>query len=345
MSRICLYYKPQPETDRWVRGDRFIRPIVRRILRGKPRAGGVDRVFLNLILGLDRLGLDYVVNLPFRKLRPDDRVGVIGRGRHVLEGYDRPNPIVGAIALMTHPSEWPTLCDEYPVVTYLSHSEWVNDLYRPYFGDRCMLWPVGIDTRAWAPDTSVKKSVDVLIYDKARRLTDQHEELYGSVRAAVEKFGLTSETVVYGEHAPSDFKASLARSRCMVFLSPHESQGLAYQEAMSMGVPIVAWDPGESTDPERFKWGTPHIATTSVPFFEPRCGVRFRRPPEFAHALALLLERSRSGQLDPRGYILETLTVERSSQRFVDYLNESRTPAGLARISPSARRLVPLASS
>lgn len=345
MSRICLYYKPLPETDRWVSGDRFVRPLIRRIIRGRPRPGGVDRVFLNLVLGLDRLGLDYVINLPFNKVRPDDRVGVIGRGRHVLEGYDLPNPIVGAIALMTHPSEWPTLCDEYPVVTYLSHSEWVNDLYRPYFGDRCMLWPVGIDTREWAPVTSVNKSVDVLIYDKARRLTNQHEELYGAVRAAIANLGLSSETVVYGHHSPAEFKASLARSRSMAFLSPHESQGLAYQEAMSMGVPIIAWDPGESHDPERFKWGTPHIATTSVPFFEPRCGVRFRLPSDFPDALALLLERSRAGELDPRGFILDSLTVERSSQRFVDYLNESRSSAATARISPSARRLGPLPGS
>ena len=338
MSRICLYYKPHPETDRWVSGDRFVRPLVRRIIRGKPRPGGVDRVFLNLKLGLDRLGLDYLVNLPFSKLRPDDRVGVIGRGRHVLEGYDRPNPIVGAIALMTHPSEWPTLCDEYPVVTYLSHCEWVNDLYRPYFGDRCMLWAVGIDTQEWAPATNVKKSVDVLIYDKTRRFRDSHAELHRAVGAAIRTLGLTSETLVYGQYSPAEFKESLARSRCMAFLSAHESQGLAYQEAMSMGVPIVAWDPGICEDPERFKWGTPHIATTTVPFFEPRCGVRFRLPGEFADALALVLEQSRAGELDPRSYVLDRLTVERASGHFVDYLNESRTPAGMARISPLARR-------
>jgi hypothetical protein len=340
MSRICLYYKRHPETDRWVRGDRFVRPAVRRLIRGKPRPSGVDRVFLNLMLGLDRLSMDYVVNLPFSKLRSDDRIGVIGRGRHVLDGYDRPNPIVAAIALMTHPSEWPTLCDEYPVTTYLSHSEWVNDLYRPYFGDRCMLWPVGIDTREWAPATATSKSVDVLIYDKTRRFTDPHEDLHQAVAAGIEKLGLSSQTLVYGEHTPAEFKASLARSRCMAFLSPHESQGLAYQEAMSAGVPIVAWDPGESEDPERHKWGTPHISTKSVPFFDDRCGTRFQSPAEFHGALALLLERAQSNRLDPRAFILENLTVERCSQKFVDYLNESRTAGGEARISPLARRAV-----
>jgi hypothetical protein len=52
MSRFCLYYTREPEKDRWIFGDRYIRPLVRRLLRGKPRPSGVDRVFINLCLGL-----------------------------------------------------------------------------------------------------------------------------------------------------------------------------------------------------------------------------------------------------------------------------------------------------
>ena len=340
MSRICLYYKQHPEPDRWIRGDRLIRPIVRRVVRGKSRPGGVDRVFLNLLLGLDRLSIDYVVNLPFKKLRADDRVGVIGRGRHVLRGYERANPIVAAIALMTHPSEWPTLCDEYPVVTYLSHSKWVNDIYCPYFGDRCMLWPVGIDTQEWAPVAGAAKTIDVLIYDKTRRFLDHHQQLHHAVQASLAKRGLTSKLLVYGGYSPAEFKASLAQARCMAFLCAHESQGIAYQEAMAMGVPVVAWDPGECEDPERFKWGTPYIATTSVPFFDERCGTRFRLADEFDAALSTLLNRMADGQLDPRAYMLEHLTVEHCSLAFVRYLDESQTQAAASRLSPvwAARR-------
>src|SRR5260370_7424478 len=67
---------------------------------------------------------------------------------------------------MTHPSEWPTLCDDYPIAFYLQHSEWTNNVYRPYFGDKCRIWPVGIDTNAWRPSASSRKSYDILIYDK-----------------------------------------------------------------------------------------------------------------------------------------------------------------------------------
>ena len=142
MNRLCLYYRPEPERDRWVPGDRFVRPIVRRLLRGQPRPGGLDKVFINLRLGLDRLGLPYIVNLPFRQLHPTDRVAVLGCGRHCLDGYRQPNPIVAGIGLMTHPSEWPTLCTDYPVVRYLQHSAWCDAVYRPYFSEHCAIWPV-----------------------------------------------------------------------------------------------------------------------------------------------------------------------------------------------------------
>src|ERR1700732_5033643 len=128
MSRICLYYRPFPESDRWLPGDRYMRPWLRRLARGKPRPSGVDKVFVNLCLGLDRLDIPYHVNLPFKALNFEDHVGVLGCGRQSLEGYDYPIPIVAGIGLMTYPTEWPSLCDDYPVVFYLQHSEWANDV-------------------------------------------------------------------------------------------------------------------------------------------------------------------------------------------------------------------------
>ncbi len=130
MGRICLTYRAEPERDRWIPGDRWIRPVVRRLIRGRPRPGGLDRVFINLCLGLDRIGMKYEVNLPFSRLRPDDLAGVLGIGRHCMQGYSRNRPLVAGIGLMTHPSQWPTLFQDYPVACYLQHSEWTATVYR-----------------------------------------------------------------------------------------------------------------------------------------------------------------------------------------------------------------------
>lgn len=324
MSRICLYYRPLPETDRWIRGDRWVRPLIRRVIRGRPRPSGVDMVFINLRRGLDRLGIPYLVNPPFSSLQEDDRVGVLGRGRACLAGYDRPNPIVAGIALMTHPSEWPTLCDDYPVVTYLQHSAWAADVYRRYYGDRSKVWPVGIDTDRWRP-SGAPKTVDFLVYDKFHWDAERHrEELLQPALRRLGELGLSYELVRYGQYGRDEYEGALARARAMLFLSPHESQGLAYQECLSAGVPVLAWDQGACLDPERFAWGDPVIPATSVPYFDERCGMRFAGAADFAPTLDAFVDALRSDSFAPREYVLEHLTLERCATGFVRHLDDAR---------------------
>jgi hypothetical protein len=318
LSRLCLYYRLEPEKDRWLPRDRYVRPLVRRIVRGKPRPGGLDKVFINLCLGLDKLGVSYAANPPFRAIGREDLVGVLGRGRHVLKGYDRPNPIVAGIGMMTHPSEWPTLCSDYPVVKYLQHCGWANDIFVPYFGARCGIWPVGIDTEAWKPQAIGLKTTDFLIYDKVRWDHDRYEaSLIQPVRFELNRRGLSFTEIRYGFYKQEDFRALLKRCRAMIFLCEHETQGLAYQECLSSGVPILAWDQGWWLDPNRFNWGQVETPATSVPYFDERCGRTFADISEFPDRLSEFWEEFVAGAFRPREYILENLTLEKCAKDFL----------------------------
>lgn len=320
-----LVYRPPPEVDRWFPGDRWLRPVVRRLIRGAPRPSGIDKVFLNLAAGLRELGIPFRVNRPWHEIQPGDRVGVIGRDRACLAGYDRPNGIVAGVALMTHPSEWPRLCVEYPVKRYVQHCEWAIALYRPYYGaHRCAIWPVGIDTAAWRPVAAARPLVDFLLYNKVRWEQERYErELLAPLRAELGRAGLGFEEIRYGHYQPAEYRAALRRSRALLFVCEHESQGLAYQEAMAAGVPVLAWDPGEWLDPARFAWGTPRVTATSVPYFDARCGERFRHAGEFPAQLGLFQDRLRQGRYHPRDYVLENLTLAHCAQRYLDLLDEA----------------------
>ena len=323
LSRLCLYYRLEPERDRWVPGDRFVRPFIRRIVRGKPRPGGLDKVFINLCLGLDKLGISYVVNQPFSRVGREDLVGVLGRGRQVLNGYDRSNPIVAGIGMMTHPIEWPTFCSDYPVVKYLQHCKWANDIFIPYFGQRCAIWPVGIDTESWKPRPADYKTTDFLIYDKVRWNHDQYEtSLIQPIRLELDRRGLSFAEIRYGFYKQEEFRRLLERCRAMIFLCEHETQGLAYQECLSSGVPILAWDQGWWLDPNRFGWNQAETPATSVPYFDERCGIRFANISEFPDRLNKFWEAFLAGNLHPRDYILENLTLEKCAQDFIRIAEE-----------------------
>jgi hypothetical protein len=320
MSRTCLYYRNPPEADRWIPGDRFVRPLARRIIRGKPRLSGVDKVFHNLCLGLDSLGLEYLVNPPFKELKPDDRVGVLGRGRHSLQGYKAKNPLVAGIALMSHPSEWPTLCEEYPVARYLQHSAWANDIYRPYFGDRCAIWPVGIDTERWHPG---EPTDTILVYDKIMWNRDVvRPPLFSHICESVSRKGLAVETIAYGHYTEREYWGLLQRVKGMIFLCEHESQGIAYQECLSCGVPVLAWDQGRCLDPNRFAWGQPDIPATSVPYFDARCGERFLGVDDFDEKLTMFLAKIDASVYFPRDYVVENLGLRGSAERFLSFFEQ-----------------------
>ena len=150
-GRLVIYFRMEKEKDRFIKGDGYLIPFLRRIIKGK-KISGVGRVFVNLCHSFNLLGIKYMVNLPFNKLQPKDRLIVLGLGKYALEGYQQENKIVAGIALMTHPSEWPNLCEEYPIAKYLQHSDWAKKLYEPYYGnDVCDTWFAGIDTQRWKP--------------------------------------------------------------------------------------------------------------------------------------------------------------------------------------------------
>lgn len=326
MDRICLYFRSEPERDRWAPGDRYLRPLVRRLVRGRPRAGGIDKVFTNLCLGLDLLGVPYLTNLPFGQLRSTDRVAVLGRGRHSLQGYDRSNPIVAGIGLMTHPSEWPTLCQDYPVAFYLQHSEWACDVYRPFFKEKCRVWPVGIDTNAWRPSDRGAKRFDFLIYDKIRWDRDEYvPRILDVIKDTLNRRKLTFTELRYGNYDEQQYREALASCRAMIFLCEHESQGLAYQECLASGVPVLAWDQGRCLDPNRFAWGEPDIPATSVPYFDARCGLRFRDIEEFPRVLTQFLDFQAAGAFAPSDYVNEHLTLEQCARRFLAILEDAQS--------------------
>ena len=321
-ERICLYFVGPAEKDRWLWGDRFIRPSVRRVLRGRPSIGGVERVFINLCLGLDRLGVDYKKNLPFKKLKSGDRVGVIGRCREALSGYKSSCPIVAGPVLMNGPQDWPDLFEEYPVKFYLQHCEWAREVYVPFFGEeRCKLWPVGIDTDEWAPREQVGKEFDVLLYNKIRwQHVKQEKYLVEPVRQELTKRGLSFKEFKYGNYSIGDYRAALHKARAMLFLCEHESQGIAYQEALSSNIPVLAWDQGWCLDPNFFSEGSPVIKASSVPFWDERCGERFRDIAEFPDVLNLFWTGICEGKYYARQFILDNLTLEKCASQYLKLL-------------------------
>jgi glycosyltransferase involved in cell wall biosynthesis len=314
---LNLFYQ-EPDPDRWVAFDRYPRRMLRRLVRGRPRPGGQRMVFLNLMKGLDRLGVPYRVNdFAHARRSPEELACIIGKP-HVLFEREWKNPVLFGASVFSHPLDCPDLFDRYPVRRMLVPGEWMRRMCEPYYGDRVTPWPVGIDTDEWCPGPA-SKSTDLLVYDKVRWEHERHEQaLIEPIRAVLRKAGRNFEEIRYGAYQPAELKAALARCRAAVFLCEHETQGLAYQQMLSSGVPVLAWDRGGCwQDPEYYPDRVQFGPVTSVPYWDERCGARFTSGDDFAPAFERFWDAVHAGTFAPREYVLENLTLERCAHKYL----------------------------
>lgn len=328
MNPLNIFYE-EPQVDRWVRYDRYPRRVLRRTLRGAPRPGGTTRVFLNLCAGLSRLGVLYRVNdFRYAERHPDEVVGIIGKP-HVLNKVEWKNPILFGAAVYSHPSDDPDLLSRLPVSRVLVPGEWMRRMCEPFWGERVSVWPVGIDTNKWSPGPASEKDVDVLLYDKVMWEREEAESrLIEPIAEHLTRRNLRFVTLRYGSYREDEFRVLLARSRMMIFLCEHETQGIAYQQALSCAVPILAWDRGGHwPDPSYYPHKVRFESVSSVPYWDKRCGVRFTDIEDFEEKFEEFLRRQWEQEFCPREYILENLTLKKCAQQYVRFYAEAARPA------------------
>lgn len=320
---LNLFYE-EPEDDRWFLLDRYPRRLVRRLLRGKSRPGGQMRLFLNLRAGLERIGVPYRVNdYGYARRHPHEVACIVGKP-HVLDKTEWVNPILFGAAVHSHPSDAPDLLTKYPIRKILVPGDWMRQMCEPAWGDQVNAWPVGIDTCKWVHSSPEEKDIDVLLYDKVRWEHERFEdELIAPVVSHLERRRKSYIKLRYGFYREEEFHDLLARSRMMIFLCEHETQGIAYQQALSCGVPILAWDrSGYWRDPFYYPHKVKFAPVTSVPYWDERCGMKFRDAEDFSAQFDRFQEAVESRVFAPRDYILENLTLEKCAERYVEIVRE-----------------------
>lgn len=315
---LNLFYE-EPDGDRWLPFDRYPRRIARRLLRGPPRIWGHRRTFLNLCAGLDRIGVGYRVNdFGHARRNPRELACIVGKP-FVLDKMAWRNPILFGPATFDHPIDDPGLLERSPVRKIVLCGPWMREMWKPYWDEHIITWPVGIDTEAWRPTSASAKRFDVLLYDKVHWERDRYEgELIEPIRDALRAAGRSFREIRYGFYREEEFRAALDECRAMIFLCEHETQGIAYQQALASGVPILAWNRrGAWRDPAFYPDRVVFAPVSSIPYWDERCGDEFATPAEFATAWGRFWEAVQRGAFDPRAYIMENLTLEKCAANYV----------------------------
>ena len=284
-------------------------------------------VYQNLKKGLNRVGIPYRDN-DFRYIRrhPDELMCIVGKP-HLLFEYDWPNPIVFGASIFDHPVACPEFWERYPnVQKMLIPGPWMRDMFAEHYPEEKLeVWPVGIDVQEWKPERPREKKPErILLYDKILwQKEERRESIFEPVRQFLEERGIQLEVLRYGNYFPEDLKAALQRCRAAVCFCEHETQGIAYQQMLASGVPILAWDrQGYWEDPNFFPNQVRYRPVTSVPYWDERCGMKFETADEFVDRFSDFWERVQAGEFVPRDYVVENLTLEKCARWYADIADE-----------------------
>jgi glycosyltransferase involved in cell wall biosynthesis len=324
---LNVFYE-EPNPDRWFKYDRYPRKLIRRIIRGKERPGGVMMVALNLIEGLKRLNVPYRFNdYSYIRKHPDETACIIGKP-HLLFEKKWTNPVILGAGIFSHPSDFPNILKDHPnVKRLLVPGDWMVDMFKPYYGDKVTAWPTGIDTNKWHPMHG-NKTFDFLIYDKVKWDQEQHHaELLSSILKTVTKHGLSYQTITYGYYDHDELKEKLSSCKAAIFLSKSETQGLAYQQILSTNTPILAWNRGGYwEDPDYYPHRVRYQPVSSVPYWDGRCGEKFSNAADFEESMLRFLNQLHG--FKPREYIMENLTLEICAAKYLDIYQEVQKELG-----------------
>lgn len=306
---------------RAVSGVRGLARLAYRTARRRQPYTGYYTAFRNLVRSLTAQGLEVRVNdFAAARRMPHRAIGICGYRSVFPKLASLENPALAFHAEFGGPEQVLDRTAGVNVKLFALGCAWPGELYRDRLGDRMRSLFVAIDTEAWPDLADQPKSLDYLIYDKIRwRRETRVPELLEPLRAELDGMGRSHETLRYGHHHLGAFRQGLARARAMIFICEHETQGLAYQEAMSSNVPILAWDEGELVDPNQKPFLPAGARVSSVPYFDADCGLTFT-----AAEARDALRRFDAARADfaPRRFVQKTLSLEAGARAFLDLYEE-----------------------
>lgn len=263
---------------------------------------GPGKVVSNLSKGLEMNGIEVLHNqygdyngclqawgTPIRQMNSDTVVG--------------PN-------LCVLPTELPWIWNHFD--NMVVPSGWVKEMYESF---NCVkvgktklhVWAVGIDTDRFCPSNE-KKEWDVLLYAKHR---DGDIDM---VLRHLEAMGLRVIILRYGHYTEEELIIAARKSKCCVLLTKTESQGIGYQEILSMGVPCYVLDKDVWDDYAGYSF-----PASSVPYFDEKCGVIEKN----MNCFSPFYEKLKI--FNPREYIVDYLSLRNSAKNYEDLLKGNTT--------------------
>lgn len=182
----------------------------------------------------------------------------------------------------------------------------INDLGYELNEKQLIVSPIGI-----APEEECKRPRNYerntcLIYIKKRKI----EEL-DQILKILKNAGVHYKIFEYGKYRNSDLIQHAKNSEFGIIINKTESQGIATQEIMSTGLPLIV-----NGEKENNFWDT-KLSGSAVPYWSDDCGIIIDSLENFEEDLSNFLQNIKS--YNPINLIIKNLTFEQTEKNLIKH--------------------------
>lgn len=280
---------------------------------------GPKKVLINTLKGLDALDVKYVLNQPINEYQynwiHDNQEAIIEAGfveKPVLVG---PNTAV-------LPKDLPLFRKKLPEGSiYLHPGKWSVEVWQflGYNEAKLDVWPVGIDIEQFM-DIPKENKTKILLYFKKRNLN-----LLERAKQILENLSLEYVLIHYGFYEEREYQEALQKCKFGIWIGCSESQGIGLEEALATNLPLIVLNAtslfdNEDTNQYHFPLNLKDIETTTVPYFDKRCGIVINTIDDLEKSIDIMNENIT--QYQPRKFIQEYLSLQSTTKQFINFFNQ-----------------------
>lgn len=229
-------------------------------------------------------------------------------------------PCVVGPNLFVMPSDLPWCIGKMDHLLYLHPAKWTVDAWENLGFSKCKLksWPAGIDCQQFQVNRR-ENSSEIMLYIKKRP-----EFIKERVLNDLMQFNFRINYIEYGNYTEYNFKNTLRNSAFGVWIGTTESQGIALEEALASGLPLVVLEnknvlDNTSINPRFASKELKNVFATSIPHFDSSCGIVINDLNELKDAIDLMIQNY--GKFDPSSFIKENLALEKQAEELLRYLS------------------------
>lgn len=201
---------------------------------------------------------------------------------------------------------------------YIQPSKWVVDLWNsfPICRDlNIQELSFGVDTKKFCPIKNISDRHNVFIYHKRRNPKELN-----ILKNFLNNLNINFKIFDYvNKYTEEEYLNYLKETKFAIWISAHESQGFALEEALSCDIPLLVWNVTSLN--QEYGSNYPDFYATTIPYWDQRCGEQFTDINE----LHLLFNKfiSNINTYKPREYVLENLSIDVCSNKFINLINNN----------------------